>query len=157
MPESGDNDDEPSAGGTGPDEAGAGGTADGARVGDGTEAGAEPGSNDGERENADGVDDGDDGNGDGVDDGDTFGVGVHVAAEEFRFVVHVPSEIDSGWTDPEAFQSRIEQVTWEQLDQRETLRAVARTAEEGETVSLGTVTMRPDGEVVDHSLSSPET
>lgn len=89
-------------------------------------------------------------------DGDTFGVGVHVASEEFRFVVHVPSEIDSGWSDPDEFQRLIEQVTWDTLDQRATLQAVARTTAEGETATLGTVTMRPDGEVVDRSLAPPE-
>ncbi|UIP01264.1 hypothetical protein Hbl1158_09160 [Halobaculum sp. CBA1158] len=86
---------------------------------------------------------------------DTFGVGIHVAPEEFRFVVHVPSDIDSGWRDPESFQRRIERVTWETLDREGTLRAVARTTDEGETVTLGTVSMRPDGEVVSRSLSSP--
>ncbi|MFC7136970.1 hypothetical protein [Halobaculum litoreum] len=90
------------------------------------------------------------------DDGDTFGVGIHVADDEFRFVVHVPSDIDSGWDDPDEFQRRIERVTWETLDQRETLRAVARTAAVDETVTLGTVTMRPDGEVVAHTLAPPE-
>jgi len=88
--------------------------------------------------------------------GDTFGVGVHVATEEFRFVVHVPSEIDSGWSDPDEFQRLIERVTWDTLDQRATLQAVARTTAEGETATLGTVTMRPDGEVVDRSLAPPE-
>ncbi|QLG62549.1 hypothetical protein [Halorarum salinum] len=87
--------------------------------------------------------------------GDTFGVGIQVTAEEFRFVVHVPSDIDAGWTDPEAFQRRIEATTWEVLDREETLRAVGATAEEGETVTLGTVTMRPDGTVVSHGLAAP--
>ncbi|WP_435065648.1 hypothetical protein [Halobaculum sp. EA56] len=94
--------------------------------------------------------------GDG-DGGDTFGVGIHVAAEEFRFVVHVPSDIDSGWSDPEEFQRLIERVTWEALDRAETLRAVDRVADEGETVTLGTVRMRSDGTVVDRDLSAPET
>ena len=87
--------------------------------------------------------------------GDTFGVGIQVAAEEFRFVVHVPSEIDSGWSDPDEFQRLIERETWEVLDRRETLRAVDDAAGEGETVTLGTVTMRPDGSVVGHTLSPP--
>lgn len=87
--------------------------------------------------------------------GDTFGVGIHVTAEEFQFVVHVPSDIDVGWTDPEAFQRRIEEATWAVLDREDTLRAVGRTAEEGETVTLGTVTMRPDGTVVSEELAAP--
>ena len=96
-----------------------------------------------------------DGRAEDDDGGDTFGVGIAVGAEEFRFVVHVPSDIDSGWRDPEEFQERIEAETWTVLDKRETLRAVAARASEGETVTLGTVTMRPDGTLVDHSLSAP--
>ncbi|WP_277552867.1 hypothetical protein [Halobaculum limi] len=88
--------------------------------------------------------------------GDTFGVGIHVTSDEFQFVVHVPSDIDSGWSDPDAFQREIEAVTWDVLDQRATLQAVARVASVDETVTLGTVTMRPDGEVVDHTLSTPD-
>lgn len=88
-------------------------------------------------------------------DGDRFGVGIQVAAETLRFVVHVPSEIDSGWSDPDEFQRLIERETWEVLDRRETLRAVDDAAGEGETVTLGTVTMRPDGSVVGHTLSPP--
>jgi hypothetical protein len=78
---------------------------------------------------------------------DTFGVGIHVTERELRFVVHVPSSIDSGWTDPEAFQRLVERVTWDHLDQESTLRAVASSTPTGETVTLGTV--------VDHSLSPP--
>ncbi|ESP87253.1 hypothetical protein [Candidatus Halobonum tyrrellensis] len=88
-------------------------------------------------------------------EGDTFGVGIAVDAEAFRFVVHVPSDIDSGWRDPEAFQTRVETETWERLDKRETLHAVDERAGEGETVTLGTVTMHPDEGLVDHSLSVP--
>ncbi|PSQ06294.1 hypothetical protein BRC97_06680 [Halobacteriales archaeon QS_6_71_20] len=80
---------------------------------------------------------------------------MQVAAETLRFVVHVPSEIDSGWSDPDEFQRLIERETWEVLDRRETLRAVDDAAGEGETVTLGTVTMRPDGSVVGHTLSPP--
>lgn len=88
-------------------------------------------------------------------DGDTFGVGIHVTETAFEFVVHVPSDIDSGWTDPEAFQSRIEDETWTRLDRERTLRAVDATAATGETVTLGTITMRPDGTVVEYDLSRP--
>ena len=90
-------------------------------------------------------------------DGDTFGVGIRVTDAEFRLVVHVPSEIDAGWTDPEAFQRQIESYTWERLDRETTLAAVASVAETGDTVGLGTVTMRPDGEVTAESLSPPKT
>jgi hypothetical protein len=93
----------------------------------------------------------------GAGDADTFGVGIHVTERELRFVVHVPSSIDSGWTDPEAFQRLVERVVWRQLDQESTLRAVASSTTPGETVTLGTVTLRPDGTVVDHSLSRPST
>jgi hypothetical protein len=88
--------------------------------------------------------------------GDTFGVGIRVTESEFRFVVHVPAEIDSGWTDPDAFQRRIEAYTWEELDKRTTLGRIAETAATGDTVTLGTVTMRPDGTVTASSLSVPD-
>jgi hypothetical protein len=88
---------------------------------------------------------------------DTFGVGIHVTETELQFVVHVPSSIDSGWTDPEAFQGLVERVVWTHLEREPTLRAVATSASTGETVTLGTVTLRPDGTVVDHTLSPPET
>ena len=88
--------------------------------------------------------------------GDTFGVGIHVTEAEFQFVVHVPSDIDSGWTDPEAFQGHVERAVWERLDQEATLRAVSRAADVGETVTLGRVTLRPDGTVVDTSLTVPD-
>ncbi|MEZ3116891.1 hypothetical protein RYH80_13330 [Halobaculum sp. MBLA0147] len=88
--------------------------------------------------------------------GDTFGVGIHVTESEFQFVVHVPSEIDSGWTDPDAFQRRIERETWARLDKEETLAAVASVATVDETVGLGTVTMHPEEGVVATSLSPPD-
>jgi hypothetical protein len=86
---------------------------------------------------------------------DTFGVGIHVTEDELRFVVHVPSSIDPGWTDPEAFQRLVERVVWAELDQEATLRAVSSSTPSGETVTLGTVTLSPDGTLVDHSLSAP--
>ena len=88
-------------------------------------------------------------------DADTFGVGIHVTEEDLQFVVHVPSSIDSGWTDPETFQRLVERVVWDHLDQEATLRGIASSASSGETVTLGTVTLRPDGTVVDRSLSAP--
>lgn len=103
-------------------------------------------------------DEGDEDDGDATadaPDGDTFGVGVHVTEEELRFVVHVPADIDSGWSDPNAFQRLVQQVVWERLDREETLRAVAATTTPGETVTLGRVTLRPDGTVVDATLSAP--
>ncbi|WP_152041607.1 hypothetical protein [Salinigranum salinum] len=56
---------------------------------------------------------------------DTFGVGVHVTARELQFVVHIPSSIDSGWTDPEAFQELVERVVLTHLDQDRTTCSVA--------------------------------
>jgi hypothetical protein len=89
--------------------------------------------------------------------GDTFGVGIHVTERELQFVVHVPSAIDSGWSDPEAFQQLVERVVWDRLDRESTLRAIASSAETGDAVTLGTVTLRPDGTVIDHALSTPTT
>lgn len=87
--------------------------------------------------------------------GDTFGVGVHLTDTELRFVVRVPSDIDSGWTDPEAFQSLVEEVVWERLDQESVLSTIAEEHETGETVSLGTVTLQPNETVVDVALEDP--
>ena len=84
---------------------------------------------------------------------DTFGVGVHVTETDLQFVVHVPSDIDSGWSDPDEFQRLVERVVWERLDKEATLRDVAASADTGDTVTLGTVTLEPDGTVVDDSLS----
>ncbi|WP_416841206.1 hypothetical protein [Haloferax sp. DFSO52] len=86
---------------------------------------------------------------------DTFGVGIHVTETELRFVVNVPSDIDSGWTDPDAFQQLVEQITWRTLDQQEVLSTIASKAPDGETVFLGTVTLRPDETLVDHTLRTP--
>ncbi|MFC6725395.1 hypothetical protein ACFQE1_13655 [Halobium palmae] len=83
---------------------------------------------------------------------DTFGVGIHVTDEELRFVVRVPSAIDSEWTDPEEFQRLVERVVWERLDRETVLRGVAADTPTGETVGLGTVTLRPDGTVVETDL-----
>jgi hypothetical protein len=120
---------------------------------------ADPGDPRGEDAGADGTDGDVQTNGTPPDettpDADTFGVGIHVTEDELRFVVHVPSSIDSGWTDPEAFQRLVERVVWTHLDRESTLWTVASAASTGETVTLGTVTLRPDETVVDHSLSPP--
>ncbi|EJN59411.1 hypothetical protein HSB1_22300 [Halogranum salarium B-1] len=68
----------------------------------------------------------------------------------------MPSDIDSGWTNPEEFQRLVEAAVWEQLDQQAVLQQIASTTPAGETVRLGTVTLEPDGTVVDHSLAAPE-
>jgi len=86
------------------------------------------------------------------DAGDTFGVGIHVADAEFQFVVHVPSDIDSGWTDPEAFQRVVERAVWDRLDQEATLREIGERATAGETVTLGRITLSPDGTVLSSDL-----
>ena len=86
---------------------------------------------------------------------DTFGVAIHVTDADLQFVVHVPSDIDSGWSDPEEFQRLVERVVWDRLDRDAVLRDVATAVPEGETVSLGSVTLDPDGTVVDHSLVPP--
>lgn len=86
---------------------------------------------------------------------DTFGVGIGVTEEELRFVVGVPSDVDAGWTDPEAFQRLVERVVWDRLDREDTLRSVAASASVGETVRLGSVTLEPDGTVVESSIDRP--
>ena len=86
---------------------------------------------------------------------DTFGVAITVTEEELQFAVRVPSEIDSGWTDPEEFQSLVEAVVWERLDKRSVLGQIATERETGETVSLGTVTLDPNGTLVNHDLRPP--
>lgn len=106
------------------------------------------------RGNEDGSTGRDVGNGD-TPDGDTFGVGIHVTEAEFQFVVHVPADIDSGWTDPDAFQRLLERTVWDRLDREATLRGIARDAEPGETVTLGRLTLRPDGTVVETHFREP--
>jgi hypothetical protein len=86
---------------------------------------------------------------------DTFGVSVGVDDDAFRFLVHVPSALDAAWDDRESFQRLVERVVWERLDRARTLQTVDRVADAGERVDLGTVTLTPDGTVVDHSLAPP--
>jgi hypothetical protein len=86
---------------------------------------------------------------------DTFGVGIRLTEEELRFVVHVPSDVDAGWTDPEAFQSLVAETVWDRLDQQAVLGTIADRFESGATVGLGTVTLEPDGTVVSHDLDPP--
>lgn len=86
---------------------------------------------------------------------DTFGVGIHLTEDELRFVVRVPSDVDSGWTDPEAFQSLVAETVWDLLDRDTVLGTVADRFDAGATVSLGTVTLEPDGTVVSHDLAAP--
>lgn len=86
---------------------------------------------------------------------DTFGVGIHVTETELQVVVRVPSNIESGWSDPEEFQQLVEQVLWDVLDREPVLQAINDEVAVGETVSLGTVTLEPDGTVVETSLSPP--
>ena len=84
--------------------------------------------------------------------GDTFGVQIHRTTNELKFIVQVPSEIDSGWTNPDAFQALVEKRVWSILDQQFVLEEIVATTESGDVVSLGTITLRPDGTVVSHSL-----
>lgn len=86
---------------------------------------------------------------------DTFGVSIGVDDDAFRFLVHVPSELDAAWNDRDAFQQRVEHVVWEQLDRRRVLQAVDQIATSGERIELGTVTLTPDGTVVDDTLTVP--
>jgi hypothetical protein len=86
---------------------------------------------------------------------DTFGVGIHLTDTELQVVVHVPSEIDSGWSDPDAFQSLVAETVWLHLDQQQVLETIASRFETGDTVTLGTVSLKPDGTVVSHELTIP--
>lgn len=88
--------------------------------------------------------------------GDRFLVGIHVTESDLQFVVRVPSDIDSGWRDPEEFQRLVERITWETLDQESTLQTIAAAGSPGETVTLGHVRLQPDGTLVSHSLSAPD-
>ncbi|MFW5938546.1 MAG: hypothetical protein ACOCSN_06345 [Halanaeroarchaeum sp.] len=88
---------------------------------------------------------------------DTFGVGVHLTEEELQFVVHVPSDVDSGWTDPEAFQTLVAEAVWERLDQQSTLQTIADEFGTGETVTLGTIALDPDGTVIESDLGLPDS
>jgi len=90
-----------------------------------------------------------------TESGDRFLVGIHVTESNLEFVVRVPSDIDSGWRDPEEFQQLVAKKTWEQLDQESTLRTIAEDGSPGETVTLGIVRLQPDGTLVSHSLSEP--
>jgi len=86
---------------------------------------------------------------------DRFVVGIHRTETALEVVVRVPSDLAAGWRNPTSFQQLVEQRTWERLDQAATLRAIAADADPGETVTLGTITLRPDGTVVDHTLTPP--
>jgi hypothetical protein len=86
---------------------------------------------------------------------DTFGVSIGVDDDTFRFLVHVPSSLDAAWSDRDAFQRLVEEAVWERLDRGRTLQPVDSVADAGERVELGTVTLRPDGTVVDHALVEP--
>ncbi len=86
---------------------------------------------------------------------DTFGVGIHLTDDELQFVVQVPTDVDSGWTDPEAFRSLVAEAVWERLDQRRVLETISSRYESGDTVTLGIVSLEPDGTVTDVDLSVP--
>lgn len=86
---------------------------------------------------------------------DTFGVGIHVTESELQVVVRVPSDIESGWSDRQELTEFVETVLWDVLDREPVLESIAADATSGETIGLGTVTLEPDGTVVEHSLSAP--
>lgn len=86
---------------------------------------------------------------------DTFGVGIRVTETELQVVVQVPSDIEAGWSDPEEFQRLVERVVWDVLDRDSVLQSIDAEAAVGDTVGLGTVTLEPDGTVVEHTLSPP--
>ena len=86
---------------------------------------------------------------------DRFVVGIDVNDEELAFFVHVPRQI-SGWSDPEAFQRLVAEVTWDRLDRETVLSEIATHVGPGERIVLGSVTLEPDGEVVDTELAVPE-
>ncbi len=88
-------------------------------------------------------------------DADRFGVAIHRTDAELRFLVRIPSEISSAWQDPNAFQSLVESLVWDRLDRQATLESIVRHTEPDETVSLGSITIQPDGTVVDAALDTP--
>lgn len=87
---------------------------------------------------------------------DTFGVGIRLTESEFQVVVGVPSDVDSGWTDPKEFQSLVAEAVWERLDRQSVLESIDERFRTGETATLGTVTLDPDGTVISHDLETPE-
>ena len=88
-------------------------------------------------------------------DADRFGVAIHRTDAELRFLVRIPSEISSAWQDPDAFQSLVESLVWDRLDRQATLESIVCHTEPDETVSLGSITIQPDGTVVDAALDTP--
>jgi hypothetical protein len=86
---------------------------------------------------------------------DTFAVAVGVGDDSLRLVVRVPSDVDAAWRDREAFQERVAEAVWERLDREAVLGDIARETPAGETVRLGTVTLDPDGTLVEEALSPP--
>ena len=131
------------------------GDADDGRAG--VDTGADVDTGDGVDRGADAGDDAGAGDDAETDAGaaDRFVVGIHRTETALEVVVRVPSDLAAGWQNPTAFQQLVEQRTWERLEQAATLRAIAAEADPGETVALGTITLRPDGTVVDHTLTPP--
>jgi len=93
---------------------------------------------------------------DAVSSGDTFGVGIHITESDLQFVVHVPSDIDSGWTDSTTFQTQIEAIVWDHLEKSTVLKHLAAQYDAGTTISLGQITLTPDGTVHNKSLVTIE-
>ncbi|ERG94705.1 hypothetical protein [Haloquadratum walsbyi] len=91
-----------------------------------------------------------------VSSGDTFGVGIHITESDLQFIVHVPSDINSGWTDPTTFQKQIETIVWNHLEKSTILKRLANQYEVGTTVSLGRITLSSDGTVHNISLINVE-
>jgi hypothetical protein len=92
----------------------------------------------------------------GTPPADTFGVSIGVDDDAFRFLVHVPSGLEAAWNDRDTFQQLVEAAVWSHLDRESTLHAVGTAATAGERVELGTVTLTPEGTVVEHTLTAPE-
>lgn len=91
-----------------------------------------------------------------VSPGDTFGVGIHITESDLQFVVHVPSDIDSGWTNSTTFQTQIEAIVWDHLEKSTVLKRLAAQHDAGTTISLGRMTLTPDGTVHNTSLVTIE-
>jgi hypothetical protein len=87
---------------------------------------------------------------------DRFVVGIDVSESELSVFVHVPRQIDSAWSDPEALQALVAEVTWERLDREQVLSDIAARASPGDRIVLGRVTLEPDGTVVETELAPPE-
>ena len=80
---------------------------------------------------------------------------IDLTEADLLAVVQVGSDIETGWSDHEEFQQLVERVLLDVLDRDSALQTITTETAVGDTVGLGTVTLEPDGTLVEHSLSPP--